>query len=48
MVTPEAPVKAVRKVQTTIPTMARPPGIQPNAARVMRNRRSEARLPART
>ena len=34
MVTPDAPVRAVNKAQTTKLTTARPAGIQPNNARV--------------
>jgi hypothetical protein len=44
MVTPEAPVKAVKSAQLLSDTMARPPRSQPSSARVARTRRSGARL----
>ena len=39
MVTPDAPVKAVKNAQATKATMARPPGIHPRKARVSLTRR---------
>ena len=39
IVTPEAPVKAVKKAQAAIDTMARPPGNQPSSAPVRRTSR---------
>ena len=42
MVTPEPPVKAVKKAQTAAQTTAVPPGIQPTQARKTRNSRCEA------
>ena len=47
MVTPEPPVKAVKKPHSNTRTIGVPPGIQPNDARNNRTRRSEARLSAR-
>jgi hypothetical protein len=45
MVTPEAPVKAVKTAQATSETMAKPPpGIQPKNLRVSLTSRSEVRL----
>ena len=41
MVTPDAPVSAVKSAQATKPTMARPAGIQPKSARVSAISRSE-------
>ena len=40
MVTPEAPVKMVKKAQVHSVMSARPPGIQPSSASAMRTRRS--------
>ena len=40
MVTPEAPVKVVRKAQMRMLMKARPPGSQPNRERNRRTRRS--------
>ena len=42
MVTPEPPVKTVKKAQTTAVTTAVPPGIQPKMARKTSTRRCEA------
>ncbi len=39
MVTPEAPVKAVKKAQAAMPARAMPPGIQPRPARKRFTRR---------
>ena len=41
MVTPEAPVSAVKSAQATKPTMASPAGIQPNNDRTTPISRSE-------
>ncbi len=52
MVTPEAPVKVLKKAQTSVAAIAAPPGSQPNQARNSRTRRrlaplSASRYPAR-
>jgi hypothetical protein len=39
MVTPDAPVNIVKKVQTQVAATATPPGIQPNRARKRRTKR---------
>ena len=41
MVTPDAPVSAVKTAQATKPTMGRPDGIHPNRARVRSMSRSD-------
>ena len=47
IVTPEAPVKAVKRAHTINATMARPPGIQPKKAWVSFTRRFELLLSPR-
>ena len=42
MVTPLAPVKVVKKAQTSTAAVAMPPGIQPNQARKSLTRRFDA------
>ena len=44
MVTPEAPVNAVKNAQAAMDTMASPPGIQPSNASVSRTSRPGASL----
>ena len=44
MVTPDAPVNAVKAAQVSSEMTARPNGIQPNQARVRRSKRSDVLL----